>query len=74
LTARRPRPGHSKPPPIRRELRIQAESTVEWVLEGDTVRVIPIPEDPIAALRGSGKRGEAGRLIADRRRDRQRGG
>lgn len=64
----------SIPSAIRRELRIKAESTVEWVLEGDTARVIPIPEDPIAALRGSGKKGEVRRLIADRRRDRQRGG
>lgn len=47
---------------------------VEWVVDGSTARVIPIPEDPIGALRGSGKKGEVARLIADRRRDRRRDG
>jgi AbrB family looped-hinge helix DNA binding protein len=62
----------SIPSAVRRQLRIKPESAVEWVIEGNAARVIPIPDDPAAALRGSGKKGEVARLIADRRRDRRR--
>jgi len=64
----------SIPASIRRALGIKPNSALEWVLEGDTVRVIPMPDDPIAALRGSGKRGSVQRLLADRREDRRRNG
>jgi AbrB family looped-hinge helix DNA binding protein len=64
----------SIPSEIRRKLGLQADTIVEWVLEGSTLRVIPIPADPVAALRGSGRKGAVGRLLADRRRDRRRGG
>ena len=63
----------SIPSEVRRKLGLKAETVVEWVLEGNTLRVIPIPPDPIAALRGSGRKGAVGRLLADRRKDRQRG-
>ena len=64
----------SVPADIRKKLRITADTMLEWIVEGQTVRVIPIPEDPIGALRGAGKKGEIGRLLADRRRDRRRDG
>ena len=57
---------------IRRQLRIKADTTVEWVVEGNTVRVIPLPDDPLAAFRGSGKGGTVKELLKDRRRDRGR--
>jgi len=62
----------SVPAAVRRQLGIKANSTVEWVIEGNTVRVVPIPEDPIAAFRGSGKKGTLKALLADRRRERLR--
>lgn len=64
----------SIPSEVRKQLRIRAETQLEWVVEGSTVRVIPIPDDPIASLRGSGKKGEVKRLLADRQRDRRRDG
>jgi AbrB family looped-hinge helix DNA binding protein len=62
----------SIPAAIRRKLGITANTALEWVLEGNAVRVIPVPEDPAAALRGAGKRGAVRRLLDDRRRDRRR--
>ena len=64
----------SIPSEVRKQLQIKPETQLEWIVEGTTVRVIPIPDDPIAALRGSGKKGEVRRLLADRRRDRRRDG
>lgn len=62
----------SIPAPIRRQLHIKAETTLEWIVEGNTVRVIPLPDDPLAAFRGSGKGGTVKQLLKDRRRDRAR--
>lgn len=62
----------SIPATIRRQLRIKADTTVEWVVEGNTVRVIPLPDDPLRAFRGSGKGGTVKELLKDRRRDRAR--
>src|SRR5437764_14481940 len=62
----------SIPAAIRRKLRITANTALEWIVEGNAVRVIPIPDEPIAALRGSGKRGAVRRLVDGRRGERRR--
>jgi AbrB family looped-hinge helix DNA binding protein len=62
----------SIPAPIRRQFRITANTTLEWIVEGNTVRMIPLPDDPLAAFRGSGKGRTVKKLLADRRRDRAR--
>lgn len=62
----------SIPASIRRQLHIKANTTLEWVVEGNVVRMIPLPDDPLAAFRGSGKGGTLKKLLADRRRDRAR--
>lgn len=64
----------SIPVEVRRKLGITARTSLEWVIDGNTVPVIPIPEDPVTALRGSGKPGAVRRLLADRRRDARRNG
>lgn len=48
-------------------------SQIEWLDTGVGLKVIPVPPDPIAALRGSG-RGDrlTERLLAERSRDRDR--
>jgi hypothetical protein len=60
------------PARVRKQLSIGPDATVEWIIEGSTARVIPIPPDPIAAFRGSGKRGAVDRLLKERRQDRRR--
>ena len=64
----------SIPSAVRKKLQIEPETVLEWIVEGNAARVVPIPRDPIAALRGSGKKGDVRRLLADRRRDRRRDG
>jgi len=58
----------SIPVDVRRKLGIGPQTWIGWVLEAEAARVIPIPRDPIAALRGSGKRGAVHRLLAERRK------
>jgi AbrB family looped-hinge helix DNA binding protein len=61
----------SVPSEVRKKLKIGANTTLEWVVEGNTARVIPLPADPVNAFRGSGKKGMVNRLVRERRRDRQ---
>ena len=60
------------PADIRRRLQIGPDSVLDWVVEGDVVKVIPLPPDPIRAFRGSGRKGLVESLLRDRRRDRRR--
>jgi AbrB family looped-hinge helix DNA binding protein len=62
----------SVPSIVRKQLHIGPNTTLEWVIEGATARVIPLPEEPIRAFRGSGKKGLVKQLLKERRQDRQR--
>ncbi len=62
----------SVPSEVRRKLQIRADTTLEWVVEGATARVIPLPSDALKAFRGSGKKGAVKRLLRERRGDRQK--
>jgi AbrB family looped-hinge helix DNA binding protein len=62
----------SVPAEVRKQLKIEADTTLEWIVEGNTVRVIPLPADPVRAFRGSGKKGMVRRLLEDRKADRIR--
>lgn len=61
----------SVPSKIRKQLHIGPDTTLEWIIEGATARVIPVPADPVRAFRGSGKKGLVKRLVKERRRDQQ---
>ena len=60
----------SIPAEIRARLQIHPGTRVEWVLDRDGVRLVPIPDDPVGAFRGAGSAGAVERLLADRTRDR----
>ena len=60
------------PARIRRDYRIEPHSRLEWIDDGHTIRVIPIPEDPIRAARGI-SHGLSRRLLEERKRERARG-
>jgi AbrB family looped-hinge helix DNA binding protein len=61
------------PASIRHRHHIEEGDTLIWMDDGQVIKVIPLPEDAVAGLRGSGK-GERllERLLTERKRDRQR--
>jgi len=61
------------PAPIRKRHDIQEGDRLAWIDDGQTIKVIPIPSDPIRALRGHG-RGQklVEKLLEARQEDRSR--
>lgn len=59
------------PAAIRKRYHIESGGRLVWLDDGETITVVPVPEDPLGALRGRG-RGErlTERLLADRALDR----
>lgn len=60
------------PAGIRRRFNLSPSDRLEWIIENDTIRVIPVHADPIEAFRGRGKGGSVERLLAERAADRAR--
>ena len=60
------------PAKIRRDHRIEPQTRLEWIDDGVTIRVIPVPDDPVRAARGSSK-GLSAALLRERERERARG-
>jgi bifunctional DNA-binding transcriptional regulator/antitoxin component of YhaV-PrlF toxin-antitoxin module len=63
----------SVPAEIRKKYHFQTGQKFAWLDTGSSLKLIPIPDDPIAALRGSGK-GEKllEKLLEERRKERER--
>lgn len=61
------------PAAIRKRHRIGGGTRLVWLDDGETIRIVPAPADPIASLRGRG-RGErlTERLLEERRADHER--
>ncbi len=61
------------PAPIRKRYQIQEGDKLVWLDDGKSIRVIPVPADPIRALRGRGK-GESlvEKLLQYRQEERER--
>ena len=57
------------PAAIRRQFNLTPADRLEWVVENNNLRVVPVKKNPIDAFRGKGKGGSVERLLADRRKD-----
>jgi AbrB family looped-hinge helix DNA binding protein len=63
------------PAAIRHRFNLQSNTKLEWMTNGRTIRVIPIPADPIHGARGIAKgAGLMKALMEDRKQERNRGG
>ena len=61
----------SIPAELRRKFNIEPETQLEWFEEGNAIRVIPLPKDPVKAFRGAGRgRYTTDKLVRDRRKER----
>lgn len=60
----------SIPAEIRRKLNLKAKTKLAWMVDGDLIIVMPIPDDPIKAFRGKSK-GLTEALLKSRREERE---
>jgi AbrB family looped-hinge helix DNA binding protein len=61
------------PAAIRRRHDIKEGDRISWLDDGETIRIVPVPADPIGALRGSGRGSSLlAALLRQRREDRLR--
>ena len=62
----------SIPASIRRRHGIREGDRLVWHDEGETIRVVPLPPDPLTGLRGAGRGEGLGRqLLEERSQDRR---
>ena len=54
------------PAEIRQRFNLATGDQLEWIVENDMIRVIPVRVNPIDAFRGSGDGGATARLLKDR--------
>ncbi|MFZ5822470.1 MAG: AbrB/MazE/SpoVT family DNA-binding domain-containing protein [Chloroflexota bacterium] len=60
------------PAAIRQRHNIKDGDQLVWIDDGEIIRIIPVPADPIKALRGSGKgQNLTAKLLEERHRDRE---
>jgi AbrB family looped-hinge helix DNA binding protein len=63
----------SIPSKIRKQFKIEPASKVEWEIEGNTIKIIPLPKDPITAFKGRGEGiYSTDKLLKERKKERRR--
>ena len=63
----------SIPSQIRKKFNIEPESRIDWIVEDNVIKVVPLPKDPVAAFRGRGSRNySTEQLIRERCLERKR--
>lgn len=60
------------PARIRKDHGIREQTQLQWIDDGRTIRVVPVPSDPIRGAKGI-TRGLHARLLEERERERRRG-
>jgi len=61
------------PSAIRKRYRIENGAHLVWLDDGETIRVVPVTDDPLQSLRGKGRGKKlTERLLSERRKDRDR--
>ena len=60
------------PADIRHRFNLGPSDCLEWIVEGKTIRVVPLPKNGIDAFRGRGRGGATQRLLAERKKERAR--
>ncbi len=59
------------PAAIRKRYRIDNGAHLVWLDDGETIRVVPVADDPLLSLRGRGRGKKlTERLLSERRKDR----
>lgn len=59
------------PAEIRRKFHLTPADRIEWIVEGNQIRVVPVRKNPIEAFRGQGIGGGVQRLLDERAKDRE---
>jgi AbrB family looped-hinge helix DNA binding protein len=57
------------PAEVRRRFRLRPADRLEWIVEPQGIRVVPVRADPVEAFRGQGKGRTTRRLLDERRLD-----
>ena len=57
------------PAEIRRRFHLNPADRLEWLVDSEGIRVVPVRGDPILAIRGQGKGGSTERLLKERQED-----
>lgn len=61
----------SIPAELRKKYNIEPETRLEWIEDGNAIKIIPVPKDPIKTFRGAGRgRYTSDKLLKDRRKER----
>ncbi len=58
------------PVAIRRRFHLGPTDKLEWIIDDNGIRVVPVRENPIDAFRRQGKGGATRRLLDERQKDR----